>query len=235
MDNRNTFERQLADEIDYEVGPPQTVDALAITRQAKSTSPRWRFIDMSSTIKFAAAGSILAVAGAAFLLVAPGGPTSEDGVVAPPGAEQQEPAEPSTPTLVVGTLDDNAAVDNGAVTEGIRLEMDDPRVTGTATVATNVNTHEGSGFSQTWVLGQALRIENEAGWWSGQGTGVEHTGGTANPEESLRLETWPQLTGAGDYEGLSAYLIVDYSQNPPTIEGVIYEGEPPSFPEVPTE
>jgi hypothetical protein len=87
MDNRNHFERQLADEIDYEVGPPQNVDALAITRQAKTTSPRWRFISMSSTIKFAAATSILAVAGAAFFLIAPGGITPDDGDVAPPGAE----------------------------------------------------------------------------------------------------------------------------------------------------
>lgn len=87
MDNRDPFERQLADEIDYEVGPPQDVDALAITREAKSTSPRWRFSIMSSTIKFAAAASILAVAGAGIFLVGSGGLTPDDGVVAPPGAE----------------------------------------------------------------------------------------------------------------------------------------------------
>jgi hypothetical protein len=153
-------------------------------------------------------------------------------------AQDEEAAEPSTPTMVMGTIDDDAAVrraGEGIVIEGIRFEMDDPRLTGTATLATNVTTDEGSSFRQTWVLGQALRLENEGGWWSGQGTGVEHTGGSANPEVALLHATWPLLTGAGDYEGLSAYLIVDQSQNPPTVEGVIYAGEPPSLPEVPAE
>lgn len=85
MNERNAFERQLADEIEYEVGPPRNVDATAITRQAKTTSPRWRFTTMSSAFKFAVGASILAVAGAAFYLAVPS--SSEDGAIAPPGAE----------------------------------------------------------------------------------------------------------------------------------------------------
>ena len=43
------------------------------------------------------------------------------------------------------------------------------------------------------------------------------------------------LTGSGAYEGLSAYLIIDGSEDAPIVEGVIYAGEMPPSPELPAE
>ena len=161
--------------------------------------------------------------------------------------EEEAAAEPSTPTKVAGTIDSEArdlvqeptetVVDGvlevrGLISEGDRFEMDDPRLTGTVTVAVNVDVHKVSDFVDVVAVSLALGLENEAGSWSGQGTGVSHGGGGIPQEEALSLDTWV-LTGAGAYEGLSAYLIVDGTDDPATIEGVIYEGELPPFPELP--
>ena len=77
MDKRNAFERQLANEIDYEVGPPQVVDALAIARQARTTTPRWRFMTMPSVFKFAAAAVAFLLAGGLLLTAAVTSPSDE--------------------------------------------------------------------------------------------------------------------------------------------------------------
>jgi hypothetical protein len=122
----------------------------------------------------------------------------------------------------------------GVIAEGDRFEMDDPRLTGTVTVAVNVDVHKESDFTDVVAGSLALRIENEAGSWSGQGTGVSHGGGGIPQEEALNLDTW-LLTGAGAYEGLSAYLIVDGTEDPATVEGAIFAGEMPPFPELPAE
>jgi len=163
--------------------------------------------------------------------------------------DEEVAAEPTTPAKVTGTIDSEAGdlvqeptetvVDGvlevrGGVFTGDRFEMDDPRLTGTATGTFNVDVHKESDFIDVVAGSLGLRIENEAGSWSGQGTTVFHGGGTIPQEEALNLDTW-LLTGAGAYEGLSAYLIVDPTEDPPTVEGVIYAGEMPPFPELPAE
>ena len=163
--------------------------------------------------------------------------------------DDEAAAEPSTPAKVAGTINEEAGdlvqeptetvVDGvlevrGVIAEGDRFEMDDPRLTGTVTVAVNVDVHKVSDFVDVVAFALALRLENEAGSWSGQGTGVSHGGGGIPQEEALNLDTWV-LTGAGAYEGLSAYLIVDPTEDPPTVEGVIVEGDMPPFPELPAE
>ena len=46
------------------------------------------------------------------------------------------------------------------------------------------------------------------------------------------------LTGEGDYQGLSAYLMVDWStwseDTLPIVDGAVFPGEAPPFPEVPS-
>jgi hypothetical protein len=168
------------------------------------------------------------------------------GVVA---QDEEAAAEPSTPAKVAGTINgeagdlvqeptetvvDGALEIRGGIVEGDRFEMDDPRVTGTVTLAFNVDVHKESDFVDVVAGSLALRIETEAGSWSGQGTGVFHGGGTIPQEEVFNLDTW-LLTGAGAYEGLSATLIVDPTEDPPTVEGVIFAGEMPPVPELPTE
>ena len=61
------FERQVADVAQRVVGPPRTVDALAIARQATTDPPKRRFPSMFSALKFVAASAIVALFGA-FLL-----------------------------------------------------------------------------------------------------------------------------------------------------------------------
>ena len=163
--------------------------------------------------------------------------------------DEEAAAEPSTPAKVAGTIDEEASdlvqeptetvvdgmleVRDGAFA-GDRLEMDDPRLTGTITGAFNVDVHKASDFVDIVAQTFALRIENEAGSWSGQGTTVVHDGATVPEDEALRLDTL-LLTGADAYEGLSAYLVVDGTEDPPTVEGVIFAGEMPPFPELPAE
>ena len=163
--------------------------------------------------------------------------------------DEEAAAEPSTPAKVTGTIDAAASdlvqeptetvVDGtlevrDGVFAGDRFEMDDPRLTGTATAAFNIDVHKVSDFEDVVAGSFALRLENEAGSWSGQGTSVFHGGATIPEDEAFQLDTW-LLTGAGAYEGLSAYLVVDGTEDPPTVEGVILAGEMPPFPALPAE
>ena len=161
--------------------------------------------------------------------------------------EEEAAAEPSTPAKVAGTINEEASdlvqeptetvVDGmlevrGVVFTGDRFEMDDPRLTGTVTGAVNVDVHKVSDFEDVVLQTLEIRIENDDGSWSGQGTNLIHAGGAVPEEETIDLVTLP-MTGAGAYEGLSAYLIVVGTEDPTTVEGVIYEGELPPFPELP--
>lgn len=163
--------------------------------------------------------------------------------------EEEAAAEPSTPAKVAGTIDGTASnlsqeptetvVDGvlevrDVIVEGDRFEMDDPRLTGTVTLAVNVDVHKESDFTDVVAGSLGLRLENDAGSWSGPGTGVSHGGGGIPQEEALNLDTWV-LSGAGAYEGLSAYLLVDATEDPPTVEGVIFAGEMPPAPDLPAE
>jgi hypothetical protein len=78
-----------------------------------------------------------------------------------------------------------------------------------------------------------MRIENAAGTWSGRGTSISRGRGAVPPDEAMNLDTI-LLTGAGAYRGLMAYLIVDGTQDPATVEGAIVAGEMPPFPELPS-
>jgi hypothetical protein len=170
-------------------------------------------------------------------------------VVGVTAQEEEAAAEPSTPARVTGTIDPAASgpvqeptetvVDGVLEVRGLigqegRIEMDDPRLTGTATLAVNVDVHKVSDFEDVVAGSFALRLDNEAGSWSGQGTSVGHNGAGMSPEDALGLDTFV-LTGAGAYEGLSAILIVDPTGDQPAVEGVIFAGEMPPAPEVPAE
>jgi hypothetical protein len=164
-------------------------------------------------------------------------------------AAQEEEADPMAAAKVTGTIGEGGdltqeptenVVDGvlevrGVVLEGDwPIEMDDPRVTGSISVAINEDVHKVSDFEDVVARTLELRIENEAGSWTGQGAGVVHGGATIPQDEALNLDTH-LLTGAGAYEGLSAYLIVDVTEDPMTVEGVIFAGEMPPFPELPVE
>jgi len=160
--------------------------------------------------------------------------------------EEEAAAEPTTPAKVTGTIQSGgdvvqepteAVVDGvlevrGFVLVGDALEMDDPRLTGSISVTFNADVHKVSDFEEIVLQTVDMRIDNDDGSWTGQGTQLEHNGAEIPEDEMINLQTLP-MTGAGAYEGLSAYLFVDFSEGPPTVEGAIYEGELPPFPELP--
>jgi len=169
--------------------------------------------------------------------------------VAVAAQEEEAAAEPSTPAKVTGTIntetgdlveeptetvvDGMLEVRDGAFT-GERFEMDDARLSGTGTVAFNVDVHPVNDFEDVVLEVVDFRIDNDDGSWAGRGTMFVHNGAEIPEEEAINLMTLP-LTGSGAYEGLSAYLIIDGSEDQPIVEGVIYAGEMPPFPELPAE
>lgn len=133
-------------------------------------------------------------------------------------AEQETVVEP-VETTVDGVLQGRGLRDEGAT-----IESNDPRLTGSITRVLNANVWQGTEFS--YVRSDQVRIENEAGSWSGPSTTIHHSGAGIPEDEETDLHT-TLLTGEGDYEGLSAHLVT--SDN--AFEGIIFAGEPPPFPE----
>ena len=122
------------------------------------------------------------------------------------------------------TVVDGVRQSRGALAEGAAIEASDPRVSGSLAMALNDDAHE---LAQFRTL--AWRIENDAGAWSGQGTELVHGDATGGSGTSTLV-----LTGEGGYEGHTLYLIMDASGEPPfPIEGAVFVGEAPPFPEVP--
>ena len=156
----------------------------------------------------------------------PGTPAKVEGTVGQGGDVLAEPTE----TVVDGVLEVRDVVVGGEWP----LEMDDPRVAGSISVAINQDVHKVSDFVDVVPTSVDIRIENADGSWSGQGTSIIHGGGTIERDEATDLLTLI-LTGAGAYEDLTAYLIVDWTEDPPAVEGAIFAGEMPPFPELPTE
>jgi hypothetical protein len=160
--------------------------------------------------------------------------------------EAEAASEPSTPARVTGTTGKDGKVirePSEAVVEGVMqvrdfviewgpLEVDDPRLAGRATVVLNADVHEERDSIQIVPQAIALRIENEAGSWSGQGTSISRGRGAVPPAEALNLDTIV-LTGAGAYEGLTAYLVVDGTQDPARVDGAIVAGSLPPYPILP--
>lgn len=256
MDNRNAFERQLADEIDYEVGPPRTVDALAIARQAKTKSPKWRFSNMSTALKFAAAAGVLTVAGTALLLVVPAR-LEPDGVMAPPGAEEptatptaeaaeseaQAVAEDTAlPVYVTATIGDSlplgmpesSFVDGAERVRGLEregpIDSSDPRLAGSLLRVISYDSHQVSFTEDVGIQTDLWRIENEAGAWSGESTGFGHFG-EVPAADVIEIST-VILFGEGAYDGLTAYLIADWAPAVGAdVQGAIFSGPMPPAPD----
>ena len=168
------------------------------------------------------------------------------GVVA---QEEEATTEPTTPAKVSGTVgdeqpeilqeptetvDDGMLEVRGVIWEGITVEFDDPRLTGTMTGILNEDVHKVSDFENVVLQAGQVRIDNDAGSWLGHGTAVIHAGAGMDDDEITDFDTWV-FTGSGAYEGLTAYTLWDFTEDPTTVEGVIVAGEMPPFPELPAE
>ena len=94
--------------------------------------------------------------------------------------------------------------------------------------------HKAGDFVDVVLQTSFHRIDNDAGSWSGQGTAIVHGGGGIARDEATDLDT-VILRGEGEYEGLSTYLLFDWTEDPIAVEGVVFAGDMPPFPELPVE
>ena len=116
------------------------------------------------------------------------------------------------------------------VRDAVVWESDDARLTGEARYV-----EHGSQHLQTWtgLRSTAWVLRNDAGTWTGTGPAFDTQAGGSG---------FVTLTGAGDYEGLVAYIALGPDLDPDAVdaatarnfEGVIFLGEAPVQPELPT-
>ncbi len=132
-------------------------------------------------------------------------------------------SEPSQITEGVESRVDGVTERRGWVFAGGLLETDDPRLTGSVTSVVNGDERivTGSAFFVDLQSG-ALRIENDGGAWTGSLTSLNH--GRIDEDPTTAIDT-AVLTGEGAYDGLSAYLLVDATEDPAVVQGAVFAGE----------
>jgi hypothetical protein len=142
-----------------------------------------------------------------------------------------EGAPPTVMGEELETVVDGVSQYRGTLAEGDAIEVSDPRVSGPLTVTLNADVHQIGDSELIMFRTLGWRIENDGGAWSGQGTALVHGGDTV--DDSTEIST-VVLTGEGDYEGHTLYLIVDSGGDGPfPVEGAVFVGEAPPFPEPP--
>jgi hypothetical protein len=107
--------------------------------------------------------------------------------------------------------------------EDTLIDMSDPRLSGTMSAIYDQDVHTGAaGDVPTFSVGAGTyRIENEEGSWEGPNIFLfEGASPTGTSDTGL-------LVGSGAYEGLSAFLVFDFSQTQAPVVGVIFPGELP--------
>jgi hypothetical protein len=108
--------------------------------------------------------------------------------------------------------------------EDMQIAMSDPRLSGTMSAISDQDVHKrAAGDVSTFSVGAGTyRIENEAGSWEGPNVFLwEGSFPTASTSDT------GLLVGSGAYEGLSAFLVFDFSQTEAPVVGVIFPGEIP--------
>lgn len=142
---------------------------------------------------------------------------------------QEATADPMAPAAVTGTVTGAPMTSSGTSTtgdgfqetEGVQyvntLVASDARLSGEVTYTGHWRYYPGM-----FQIEAASRvIANDGGRWVGTATAL------ATP--SINTDT-VVLRGEGAYEGLTAYLVMDYSTEPATFVGAIFPGEMPSAP-----
>jgi hypothetical protein len=108
------------------------------------------------------------------------------------------------------------------------LESSDPRLSGEQWSTWNYDQIRPLGMNGMVAAG-TFGVTNDEGSWAGTFSGVEYPGAS-----EVVLQGW--LVGQGAYDGLSAYLsYVLPDSGAMTVEGMIFSGSLPPFPELPTE
>jgi hypothetical protein len=208
MDDRNAFERQIAAEIDYEVGPPHPVDALAITRLAKTPTPRWRIRSMFSPAKAITAAALVVGVGSVLLIAQPFSQRASA-----PGAATDAAPQPPTEFTGIWCIGPAVSVEGNGTSTAVKVAdelsvnryrggtwrnavvMSDPRLQGDAYQTYEQDTYT-SGPS---VIASTLSIVNDDGAWVA--TYYRATADGSEPGDTDDL-----FIGEGAYEGLVALM-----------------------------
>ena len=256
MPDPQTFESRLAEAMSrYAQRAPVDVDAMALAREisaastreagwrsrwwtlARSTQTQGRSRSMFTATRLAAVVTLVALGSGLTLSGLLTGPRDE--AIGPPGAEEPMVGDEwafFSGTRLGGsmaasgekTLENGMDVRLGQIYGGGGLVTDDPRMSGTFTVTDNSFTVAGGTPMLADGTGGAIWssrgvIENEGGTWTCDIVAVE-------VGDVLADGGW--CTGAGDYEGLRAYLaIVGFSE----VAGYITSGDGPPLPELSAE
>jgi hypothetical protein len=228
MDERDAFERQLAAEIERQVGSPRPVDALAVAHAAKATAQRWRIRTMLSATASLATG-VAAVAAAVLLLGQPLGQPEPEVPAAPTASPAAAPtmAAPTKSVRSEGTVVTGQAfcVDPCFGTPTACDEaLSDPRLSGPGSwswVWTCPSISEEWPYQPGCVVGGHMTISGPDGSWSGSISGFWD-------QAARQVSLLATLTGSQGYAGWS--FVARYqvgTQGLADVDGVVYQGPPP--------
>jgi hypothetical protein len=247
MNDETAFERFVTDRIADSgrvTARPGAADRIITQARRSRPSPRWlailkeppmrhasRVVVGSPTARvaaFAAVTLLLATLGAGALVAGAQSPSPappEDASVMEPAWVTGTAGSGTTPPPSRTEFVDGVVYEYHYPTEGtVPIEMSDPRLTGTVSAVWTLVKHFVSGDDTIRAFTGEYLIENEGGSWEGTMTGMERGSGPWHTVTDTGV-----LVGSGDYEGLTAYLIFDwtYSLPEPTVTGAIFPGELP--------
>lgn len=146
---------------------------------------------------------------------------------------QTDGAATEMPVAVTGTLEFADPSASGEAVDVAGKDMvahvwkaSDPRLAG-VTLGGQLHLYgepgEDSGEATAGEDGTPYEIANEGGGWVCAGT---HPAG---PVEARQSANGLVFLGTGEYEGLTAYLLVDWSVEPAAFSGIVFEGEMPPY------
>lgn len=145
-------------------------------------------------------------------------------------AQDDAPEVSTAPVVVTGTLDCTAGAGEGEEPIGQSVmtvhawQATDPRLTGEATYTGHWQLYEppaeDADDPQAAVDTAVYEVVNDGGGWlcEASRTALPRTGETSHTLV---------FSGEDEYEGLTAYIQVDWSTTPFTFSGLIMEGEAP--------
>ena len=151
------------------------------------------------------------------------------------GNAQDKTADPMAPAYATGTVVSESVDSEGTTTYAdgfigldgyestVRLAASDPRLTGTASYTGNAQIFDTTRFD---IQAGTVVLVTDEGRWVGQTTGLASYG--------LNTAT-VVLHGADSFQGLTAYVLLDWEASPPSFKAAIFPGEMPAFPEMPAE
>jgi hypothetical protein len=195
---------------------------------------------MFAAITSIAAAVTLAVAGGLLFTAQEPDATSSVGAPASASPAPSASSDPMGAAWVTGTLGSGTGGQVGSpevsVEEGVtrsypyhwqdfaQMHMSDPRLGGMLSVIYNQDTYDGAegDLSAFTVVSGTYRIENEAGSWEGPNIVLNRGSSGTDTVSDTGV-----LVGSGAYEGLTAFLVFDFSQGPTTVVGAIFPGEMP--------